>query len=100
MTEGLVRMMNAPAEFTGPVNLGNPGEFTIFELAEKIIDLTGSKSQIIFKELPQDDPLQRKPSIKLAKEKLGWEPEVGLEEGLKQTIHHFESVVANSNIAG
>lgn len=91
LVEGLYRLMNAE-DFTGPVNLGNPGEFTILELAEKIIKLTGSKSKIIFKPLPTDDPKQRKPDIGLAKEKLGWEPKVFLDEGLPKTIEYFRSV--------
>ena len=82
-------MMNSRDGFTGPVNLGNPGEFTMIELAEKVIALTGSKSQIIFKPLPQDDPKQRQPIIELANKELGWEPVVNLEEGLKKTIDYF-----------
>ncbi|MDD5450344.1 MAG: SDR family oxidoreductase [Desulfovibrionales bacterium] len=90
MIEAFVRLMDSPDDFTGPVNLGNPGEFTILELAQKIIGLTNSKSRIVFKPLPQDDPIQRQPDITLAGEKLGWEPKIGLEEGLKQTIIYFE----------
>ncbi|MEN8221392.1 MAG: UDP-glucuronic acid decarboxylase family protein [Pseudomonadota bacterium] len=89
----LVRLMNSPDDFTGPVNTGNPGEFTMLELAEKVIKLTGSKSKFILKHLPQDDPKQRKPDISLAKEKLGWTPKVGLEEGLKQTIDYFDQLL-------
>jgi UDP-glucuronate decarboxylase len=85
-----IRLMNSSDDFTGPVNTGNPGEFTMLELAEKVIDLTGSKSKLIFKPLPQDDPKQRQPDISLAKEKLGWEPKVRLEEGLKYTIEYFD----------
>lgn len=88
LIDGMVRMMETEA-FTGPVNLGNPGEFTMLELAEKIIALTGSSSQIVHKPLPSDDPLQRRPVIDLAKEKLGWEPTIHLEEGLKKTIAYF-----------
>ncbi|MEW5948506.1 MAG: UDP-glucuronic acid decarboxylase family protein [Thermodesulfobacteriota bacterium] len=90
MIEAFIRLMDSPDGFTGPVNLGNPGEFTILELAEKIIVLTNSRSKIVFKPLPQDDPIQRQPDITLAGEKLGWEPKIGLEEGLKQTIIYFE----------
>ncbi len=89
LVEGMMRMMNSGDCLVGPVNLGNPGEFTILELAEKIIDLTGSKSKIIFNPLPQDDPLHRKPDITLAKEKLGWNPRVTLEDGLEKTIDFF-----------
>lgn len=90
MVDGLIRLMNTPDDFTGPVNLGNPIEISILELAEKIIRMTGSKSKITFKPLPADDPKQRQPLIELAKEKLGWTPEVPLEEGLKKTIAYFE----------
>ena len=78
-------------DFIGPVNTGNPGEFTILELAQKVIEMTGSKSKIINKDLPQDDPRVRKPDITLAKEKLGWEPKIQLEEGLKKTIEFFKT---------
>ncbi|NBD37375.1 MAG: NAD-dependent epimerase/dehydratase family protein [Verrucomicrobia bacterium] len=93
LVEGFVRMMETE-DFTGPVNLGNPGEFTILELAEAVIRLTGSSSKIIQQPLPEDDPLQRKPDITLAREKLGWEPTVPLEEGLKRTIQFFEKLLA------
>jgi len=89
LVEGMMRMMNSRADFTGPVNLGNPGEFTMLELAKKVIELTGSKSDIVHKPLPQDDPTQRKPVIDLAKKELGWEPEIMLEEGLNRTIEYF-----------
>lgn len=89
LVDGIVKMMNTE-DFPGPVNLGNPGEFTILELAEKVIKLTGSKSKIVYKPLPQDDPMQRQPDISLAKEKLGWEPKINLEEGLKRTIDYFK----------
>lgn len=92
LVEGMVRMMNSRDGFTGPVNLGNPGEFTMLELAEKVLALTGSKSKIVYKPLPQDDPTQRKPVIDLAKRELDWEPKVALEEGLKKTIAYFEQV--------
>ena len=78
-------------DFTGPVNLGNPRELTIKEIAEMIIDLTGSKSKLVYKPLPKDDPTRRKPNITLAKEKLGWEPQVMLEDGLKSTIEYFKN---------
>ncbi len=95
LVEGMIRMMNSRDGFTGPVNLGNPGEFTMLELAEKVIALTGSKSQIIFKPLPQDDPKQRQPVIGLAKKELDWEPEVYLEDGLVKTIEYFRKIVEN-----
>lgn len=85
-------MMNSRDGFTGPVNLGNPGEFTMLELAEKVLALTGSKSKIVYKPLPQDDPTQRKPVIDLAKKELDWGPKVVLDEGLKKTITYFEEV--------
>lgn len=93
LLEAMVRLMNTGDEFIGPVNVGNPGEFTILELAEKVIRLTGSKSKVIFLPLPEDDPMQRQPDITLAKKELGWEPEIPLEEGLKITIDYFRSVV-------
>jgi UDP-glucuronate decarboxylase len=83
-------MMDSPDEFTGPVNLGNPGEFTIRQLAEKIINMTGSRSKLAFEPLPNDDPRQRCPDVTLAKESLGWEPGVRLEEGLVKTIAYFD----------
>lgn len=90
LVEGMIRMMNSRDGFTGPVNLGMPDEFTMLELAGKIIELTGSRSRVVHKPLPQDDPVQRKPDISLAKKELGWEPTVNLEEGLKKTIPYFE----------
>jgi UDP-glucuronate decarboxylase len=93
MIDGLIRMMNADDAFTGPVNLGNPVEFTIIELAQKIIELTQSKSKVIHAALPQDDPLQRKPDIKLAQSRLAWQPVTPLEEGLEQTITYFQQYV-------
>lgn len=92
MIEGVIRMMQTPDDFTGPVNLGNPQEYSILELAEKIIAHTQSKSKIVFKPLPEDDPLQRKPNIELAKDKLNWQPRTGLEDGLKQTIEFFKTL--------
>lgn len=96
LIDGMVRMMNSPPEFTGPVNIGNPGEFTIRELAEKVIELTGSSSTIVFQPLPEDDPLQRKPDITLAQQHLQWQPTVMLEEGLRKTIDYFEGLRAES----
>ena len=93
LIEGMIRMMNSRDGFTGPVNVGNPGEFTILQLAKMVIDLTGSKSKIVYRELPQDDPLQRKPDITLAKKELNWEPTIALEEGLRKTIDYFRSVL-------
>ena len=93
LMEGLVRMMDSDRDFTGPVNLGNPAEITIKELAETIIEKTGSKSKFIYKDLPSDDPSRRKPDISLAKEKLGWKPEIPLSEGLDKTILHFKSLL-------
>ena len=97
LTDGMVRMMNTPDNFTGPVNLGNPNEFSMLELAKEIIDITGSKSKLIFKPLPQDDPKQRQPDITLAKEKLnGWEPKIQLREGLVKTVHYFDELLKAS----
>ena len=93
LIEGLVRMMNAPDAFTGPVNLGNPFEFSMLELAETVIRLTGSRSEIVFRPLPQDDPLQRRPDISLAKKRLQWEPTIELEEGLEKTIIYFKEIL-------
>lgn len=93
LIEGMVRLMASRADFTGPCNLGNPGEFTILQLAEKVIALTGSSSQIVYRPLPSDDPLQRKPVIELAKRHLDWEPHIALEEGLKKTIDYFKRVI-------
>jgi UDP-glucuronate decarboxylase len=92
LIEGVIRMMNSPDGFTGPVNLGNPVEYRIIELAEKIVTLTKSRSKIVFKPLPEDDPLQRKPDIELAKAKLQWQPKKQLEDGLAQTIDYFKSL--------
>lgn len=93
LLEAMVRAMNTGDEFTGPVNIGNPGEFSMLELAELVLKLTGSKSKIIFEPLPQDDPKQRQPDIALAKSALGWEPKVKLEDGLKETIEYFRTIV-------
>ena len=93
MIDGLIRMMGTPKGFLGPVNLGNPAEFTILELAEILIRMTGSRAKIVFKPLPQDDPTQRKPDITLAQKKLGWQPHVPLKEGLAKTIEYFRGVI-------
>lgn len=90
---GLVAMMDTPRDFVGPVNLGNPGEFSMIELAEKIIHLTGSRSKLIFLPLPEDDPKQRQPDISLANDKLGWMPRISLDDGLKMTIEHFRKIL-------
>ena len=93
LINAILLIMNSNNDFTGPINIGNPNEFTIQELADKIVDLTNSKSQIIFKLLPEDDPKQRKPDISLAKEKINWEPTTGLIDGLKETINYFEKIL-------
>lgn len=93
LVEGIIRMMNTDDCFVGPVNIGNPREFTIAELAEKVLEMTGSRSKIVYKALPYDDPRKRKPDISLAKEKLDWEPTIRLEEGLVKTIEYFKSVL-------
>ncbi len=90
LIDGMIRMMNSPDDFTGPVNIGNPNEFTILELAQKTIEMTSSKSKIIYQTLPQDDPLQRQPDISLALDKLDWKPKVELKEGLLKTIAYFK----------
>ncbi|MBA7558153.1 UDP-N-acetylglucosamine 4-epimerase [subsurface metagenome] len=95
LVEGIIKMMNSREEFVGPVNLGNPTEFTILELAKKIIKLTDSKSKIVYKPLPEDDPKQRQPDIELAHKELKWEPKIQLEEGLKKTINYFERLLSN-----
>jgi len=95
LIEAFLRLMDTPDDFTGPINTGNPGEFTIRELAELIINQTGSKSNLVHKPLPSDDPKQRCPDITLAKAELGWEPRIALAEGLKKTIPYFESVLRN-----
>lgn len=93
LLEGMIRLMNSREDFTGPVNIGNPNEFTMLELAEKVIALTGSKSKVIHMPLPADDPTQRQPNISLAKQELGWEPKIMLDEGLVKTIDYFKSVI-------
>lgn len=93
LLEGMIRLMNSREDFTGPVNIGNPNEFTMLELAEKVIKLTGTKSKIVYMPLPADDPTQRQPNISLAKKELGWEPKVMLDEGLVKTIEYFKSII-------
>ncbi len=93
LIEGMLRLMDSPASFTGPVNVGNPGEFTMLELAENVLRLVGGKSKITFHPLPEDDPKQRQPDITLAKEKLGWLPTVQLEDGLKETVIYFRKLL-------
>jgi UDP-glucuronate decarboxylase len=93
MIQGIIRMMNTLDEFTGPVNLGNPEEYSIIELAQKIIELTDSKSKIVYRQLPEDDPLQRQPNIELAKQQLDWEPKTDLNQGLKNTIDYFRKLI-------
>jgi UDP-glucuronate decarboxylase len=90
LVEGFIRMMDSTEPSLGPINLGNPGEFTMLELAQKVIDITGSKSKLVYMPLPQDDPKQRQPNIEKAKESLGWEPKVNLVDGLTKTIRHME----------
>ena len=99
MVEALMRLMRSPEGFTGPVNLGNPEEYTVLELAQFIIKLTGSKSKIINKELPKDDPERRKPDISLAKTTLGWSPKIKLEEGLMKTINYFDTLLRSTSIS-
>jgi len=95
LIDGMVRLMNSKDSFTGPVNIGNPVEFTMLELANLVKELTGSKSELIFKPLPQDDPLQRRPIIDLAKKELDWEPKIQLKEGLSKTIEYFAKMIDN-----
>ncbi len=97
LVEGFIKLMESSAEVTGPINLGNPGEFTIRQLAELVIELTGSKSKIVTEALPPDDPKQRRPDITLAREKLGWEPKIALREGLIKAIPYFERVLGHAS---
>ena len=97
LIDGMIKMMRTSDDFTGPINIGNPNEFTILELAETIIQLTNSKSKLIFKPLPKDDPQQRRPDISLAKEKLDWTPKIELREGLKKTIDYFDQLLKSNN---
>ena len=96
LIEGWIRLMASPDDVTGPINIGNPGEFTMLELAENVIELTNSQSKLVFEPLPADDPKQRQPDITLAKEKLGWEPTVPLREGLAKTIEYFDGLIKES----
>jgi len=98
LIEGFVRLMNSPDDLAGPVNLGNPGEFTMIELAETILELTGSRSVLVHEALPQDDPRQRKPDIGLARARLGWEPTIALRDGLKPTIQYFDALLRRSQV--
>jgi UDP-glucuronate decarboxylase len=92
LIDGMLKMMDAGEDIIGPINLGNPTEFTMLELAEKVLRLTGSKSKMIFKTLPQDDPRQRKPDIRLAEQNLDWKPSVALEDGLGMTVEYFRKL--------
>jgi UDP-glucuronate decarboxylase len=96
LIRGFVKFMDTPADFTGPVNLGNPHEFTIAELAHKVIAITGSRSELVYRPLPADDPTQRRPDITLARERLGWQPGVQLEEGLTRTVEYFDALLAEA----
>jgi len=98
LIEAFFRLMDSPDDFTGPINTGSPVEFSIKELAEKIIKLTDSKSKLVYEKLPEDDPIQRQPDINLAKAKLGWEPKIHIEEGLIMTIHYFENLLNSVNL--
>lgn len=99
LVEGLHRLMESPAETTGPINLGNPSEFTIRQLAEQVIELTGSRSKLDFKPLPQDDPRQRQPDIRRARDLLGWQPRVALRDGLRKTIAYFDAKLKSASAA-
>lgn len=96
LIDAMLRLMDSPADLIGPVNVGNPGEFTMLELAQKVLRLTGSKSKITFMPLPQDDPRQRQPDIALAQDKLGWQPKVSLDEGLKETVAYFRALLQSA----
>jgi UDP-glucuronate decarboxylase len=98
LIDAFVLMMNTSEDVTGPINIGNPSEFTILEIAKKIIALTGSSSKIVRLPLPEDDPKQRRPDIQRARDTLGWEPAIALEEGLKRTIKYFETLLVQQNI--
>ena len=100
LIEGMMRLMDTPDDFTGPVNLGNPAEFTILDLAEQIIQLTGSRSKLRFLPLPSDDPTQRRPDIRLAKKRLGWEPRIAPKEGLLRTIAYFDRLLGEQMVKG
>lgn len=96
LIEGIVRLMNCSDQVSGPINLGNPGEFSMIELAEKILEMTGSRSKLVFQPLPLDDPRKRQPDITLARKELGWEPSISLEDGLKPTINYFEALMSGT----
>jgi UDP-glucuronate decarboxylase len=96
MVEGLIRLMNSAPEITGPINLGNPDEFSMLELAEVVLELTGSKSNLEYRDLPVDDPVRRRPDISRAKQELGWEPRVPLREGLARSIAYFDNFLSDS----
>jgi UDP-glucuronate decarboxylase len=96
LIDGMVRLMDSPADFVGPVNIGNPAEFTMLELAELVLRLVGGRSQLVFLPLPSDDPRQRQPDIGLAQDKLGWQPSISLEDGLKETIAYFRTLVGST----
>jgi UDP-glucuronate decarboxylase len=96
LIEGFLRLMGSPDDLTGPINLGNPGEFTMIELAETILELTGSRSALVHAPLPQDDPKQRQPDIGLAKQHLAWEPKIPLREGLQSTIAYFKALLVRT----
>ena len=93
LLNGMIKMMGTGDDFVGPVNVGNPGEFTILQLAQKVIDIIGSKSKLVFEDLPSDDPMQRKPDITLAKRKLDWEPKIKLDDGLVRTVEYFDNLL-------
>ena len=95
LIDGLVRIMDTPADITGPINVGNPNEFTIIELARMVVDMVGSRSQIVHRPLPENDPKQRQPDISLAQELLGWKPRIALEEGLRKTVNYFERLLSD-----
>jgi UDP-glucuronate decarboxylase len=99
LVDGLIRLMESDESVTGPINLGNPGEFTMLELAEKVIALTGSRSELVFRPLPQDDPRQRKPDISKADSKLGWAPKQNLAQGLEKTISYFDQLLKSAPAA-
>jgi UDP-glucuronate decarboxylase len=98
LIEALIRAMNSPDDITGPINIGNPREFTILELANRVIELTGSRSKLVFNPLPADDPRQRRPDITLAQELLGWAPRIELREGLENTVHYFKAQLFGSMV--
>ena len=98
LIDGFIRLMNSPDSLTGPVNLGNPSEFTIKQLAETVIKMTGSASNLVYMPLPADDPKQRQPDITLAREQLGWEPHIPLEQGLINTIRYFDDLLTHLDV--